>query len=77
MSLFPLPHTPPPPRPPSPKIGVPLAHIFALRAMIGPLPAELKFRENTVGSANFHCMQMSLLISMRFIFGNNVSITFP
>ena len=33
--------------PPSPKESAPLAHIFAIPAMKGPLPAELKFRENT------------------------------
>ena len=32
---------------PSPQESVPLAHIFVLPAMNGPLPAELKFRENT------------------------------
>ena len=39
MSLTPL--------PPSPKESAPLAHFFALQAMNGPLPAELKFREIT------------------------------
>ena len=34
---------------PAPQESVPLAHIFfALLPMKGPLPAELKFRENTV-----------------------------
>ena len=33
--------------PPSPQESAPLAHIFALPAMNGPLPAELKFTENT------------------------------
>ena len=37
MSLTPLPS--------SPKESAPLAHFFALPAMNGPTPAELKFRE--------------------------------
>ena len=42
LSLSPLP-------PPPPQESVPLAHFFfVLLAMNGPLPAELKFRENTV-----------------------------
>ena len=41
MSLTTL-HPPPPPHE-----SVPLVHIFALLAMNGPLPAELKIRENT------------------------------
>ena len=36
MSLTPL--------PPSPKESAPLPHFFALPAMNGPTPAELKFR---------------------------------
>ena len=42
MSLTPL--------PPSPLESVPLAHFFCLSGheKNGPLPAELKFRENTV-----------------------------
>ena len=35
------------PLPPYPQESVPLAHIFASLAMNGPLPAGLKFRENT------------------------------
>ena len=42
MSLTPL----PPPPPPNQK-SAPVGHIFALLAMNGPLPAELKFEENT------------------------------
>ena len=62
MSLFPLPPTPLPPL--SPKTGVLLVDKFCLFCIfLGPLPAELKFRGNTVGGANFHCMQMSLLIN--------------
>ena len=40
MSLIPLPN--------SPQESVPLVHIFSLPVMSGPLPAELKLRENTV-----------------------------
>ena len=41
MSLIPLPN--------SPQESVPLAHIFFLTGHTsGPLPAELKLRENTV-----------------------------
>ena len=37
------------PLPPCPQESAPLVHVFAaLAAMNGPLPAELKFRENTV-----------------------------
>ena len=36
-----------PPPPPPPQKSAPVGHIFALLAMNGPLPAELKFQENT------------------------------
>ena len=58
MSLIPLPN--------SPQESVPLVHIFSLPVMSGPLPAELKLRENTVSDNNYS--QIILL----FLLGNVV-----
>ena len=51
MSLNPL---PPPPLPPGKCASD--AYFFSLLAMNGPLPAELKFRENTVFAGCFYLL---------------------